>query len=160
MRTALICLVMSCLAAFCSYTLWGLSELKTLPKDVSRVDPAEFRRVAMEWIEKNKTDIVNGAPVVPAVPAEEGDNYLLAHSWRFVPLFKMKKGRVYRLRISSSDMLYGLSFYKDGLNFKIIPGYEQIITISPREAGGMPIFCNEYCGLGHHLMTGRIVVED
>ena len=40
------------------------------------------------------------------------------------------------------------------------PGYEQIITITPTEAGEFGIACNEYCGIGHHQMTGRIRVVE
>jgi cytochrome c oxidase subunit 2 len=32
--------------------------------------------------------------------------------------------------------------------------------LAPEKAGEFPLICNEYCGLGHHLMIGRIVVKE
>ena len=35
-----------------------------------------------------------------------------------------------------------------------------IVTLPPIGDGDFGIACNEYCGIGHHLMTGRIRVID
>jgi cytochrome c oxidase subunit 2 len=35
-----------------------------------------------------------------------------------------------------------------------------ILTIEPNEAGTFGVVCNEYCGIGHHLMLGRIYVVE
>ena len=40
------------------------------------------------------------------------------------------------------------------------PGYEHVITLTPTEAGEFGIICNEFCGIGHHTMTGKIYVKD
>jgi cytochrome c oxidase subunit 2 len=34
-----------------------------------------------------------------------------------------------------------------------------VLTITPTSTGVFPIICNEFCGIGHHMMTGRIIVE-
>jgi cytochrome c oxidase subunit 2 len=34
-----------------------------------------------------------------------------------------------------------------------------VLTITPTSTGIFPIICNEFCGIGHHMMTGRIIVE-
>ena len=40
-----------------------------------------------------------------------------------------------------------------------LPG--QIARVSARfdKPGTYPFFCHEYCGLGHHAMFGKVVVE-
>ena len=32
--------------------------------------------------------------------------------------------------------------------------------MTPTEAGEFSIICNEFCGIGHHTMTGKIYVKD
>jgi cytochrome c oxidase subunit II len=46
------------------------------------------------------------------------------------------------------------------LNFQVLPGYLYVIEGHAHETGEFSIVCNEFCGLGHHLMTGRIIVVD
>ena len=46
------------------------------------------------------------------------------------------------------------------INFQVLPDYVTVIQLTPEEAGEYPIVCNEYCGLGHHLMLGRIIVTE
>jgi cytochrome c oxidase subunit II len=35
-----------------------------------------------------------------------------------------------------------------------------VLTVTPEKVGEYSIICNEYCGLGHHAMIGRIIVVD
>jgi cytochrome c oxidase subunit II len=35
-----------------------------------------------------------------------------------------------------------------------------VITLTPTETGEFSVVCNEYCGIGHHTMVGRIRVVD
>jgi cytochrome c oxidase subunit 2 len=35
-----------------------------------------------------------------------------------------------------------------------------VITMTPTETGEFGIVCNEFCGIGHHTMTGKIRVVD
>ena len=79
--------------------------------------------------------------------------------WSFYPVLKMKKGQTYRLHISSMDLQHGFSLQPLNMNFQVVPKYDHVLTITPTSAGEFPIICNEFCGIGHHTMTGRIIVE-
>ena len=35
-----------------------------------------------------------------------------------------------------------------------------VLTVTPDTSGDQTIICNEYCGVGHHLMTGKIYVTE
>jgi cytochrome c oxidase subunit 2 len=35
-----------------------------------------------------------------------------------------------------------------------------VLTITPTQAGVFSVVCNEFCGVGHHQMTGRIRVVE
>jgi cytochrome c oxidase subunit 2 len=42
----------------------------------------------------------------------------------------------------------------------VVPGYDYGLRMTPTEAGDFRIICNEFCGIGHHLMLGRVIVVD
>ena len=35
-----------------------------------------------------------------------------------------------------------------------------VITVTPDTAGEFTVVCNEFCGIGHHLMLGKIYVRE
>jgi cytochrome c oxidase subunit 2 len=72
----------------------------------------------------------------------------------------LKKGQTYRLHISSQDLNHGFSIQPLNMNFQVVPGYDYVLTFTPTSAGEFPIICNEFCGIGHHTMTGRIIVVE
>jgi cytochrome c oxidase subunit 2 len=134
-----------------------------------RVTPAEFGTRVRGFVEANKVgevetvDWLSGTPIPVSVPVVEippgGDGYLQAGGWKFYPVIKMKKGQTYRLHISSLDFQHGFSLQPLNMNFQVLPGYDHVLTITPTSTGVFPIICNEFCGYGHHMMTGRIIVE-
>ena len=110
-----------------------------------------------QFIETNRVGEINGVPVVE--PAPGSDAYLLGRMWNWYPVLKLKEGQTYRLHISSSDLQHGLSLLPMNMNFQILPGYDHVLTLTPTTKGEFEIICNEFCGIGHHLMTGRIIVD-
>ena len=99
-----------------------------------------------------------GVPVV--APPEGGDVYLMARLWEFWPVLEMKKDVPYRFHLSSADWQHGFSLQPTNINISVHPGYEHIFTLTPTEAGVFGIVCNEFCGIGHHTMSGRIRVVE
>jgi cytochrome c oxidase subunit II len=96
---------------------------------------------------------------VPVVRPPAGEDvYLLARLWEWWPILELQKGQSYRIHLSSLDWQHGFSLQPVNINISVHPGYEQIITLTPTEVGEFEIACNEYCGIGHHVMTGRIRV--
>jgi hypothetical protein len=43
---------------------------------------------------------------------------------------------------------------------QIIPGYDYALEVTPTASGDFRIICNEFCGIGHHTMVGRVIVLD
>jgi cytochrome c oxidase subunit 2 len=85
---------------------------------------------------------------------------MLARQFEWWPVLEFQKGKSYRLHLSSADVQHGFSLQPENINLQIHPGYEMVITIKPTRTGTFGVVCNEYCGLGHHQMTGRIIVVD
>lgn len=121
------------------------------------VDAEAFRARVERFVEANRVGEVNGVPVVEAAPGS--DVYLLAQMWRWYPVLKLREGQTYRVHISSVDLQHGFSLLPMNMNFQVLPGYDHVLTLTPTSKGEFEIVCNEFCGIGHHMMTGRIIVE-
>jgi cytochrome c oxidase subunit 2 len=88
------------------------------------------------------------------------DAYILAARYTFYPELVLKAGHRYRIWLSAADALHGFSLVGGGqnLNLQIAPNHAYGVSFVPAKPGTYLIVCNEYCGLGHHHMTGRITV--
>lgn len=122
-----------------------------------RVEQEAFLDRVMAFTNANKAGEVNGVPI--AEPAPGSDIYLMGQMWRWFPVLKLKKDQTYRLHVSSYDIQHGLSLLPMNMNFQVLPGYDHVLTLTPTTTGEFSIVCNEFCGIGHHMMTGRIIVE-
>jgi cytochrome c oxidase subunit 2 len=62
-------------------------------------------------------------------------------------------------RLTSSDVIHGFEVVGTNANAMAVPGYVSQFTVTFPRPGEYTIACNEYCGLMHHGMVGRIVVK-
>lgn len=118
----------------------------------------KFRDKYVVKDEKGEEVTINGVPVVHPPPG--GDAYLVARMWSWQPVLELEKGKTYRVHLSSLDLQHGFSLYPLNINFMVIPGQDYVITMTPTSSGDFSILCNEYCGLGHHSMVGKLIVKD
>jgi cytochrome c oxidase subunit II len=124
-----------------------------------RIEPAEFHARVEAFTATHKVSEIGGIPVVAPPP---GDIYLEASAFAWRPILQLKRGETYRLLLSSRDLQHGFSLLMQprSLNYQVLPGFVLSVFLTPEKAGEYPLACNEYCGLGHHLMLGRIIVTD
>lgn len=124
------------------------------------ITPAEFQTRVEQFTTANKVGEISGVPIVAPKPG--GDVYLQAQTFAWRPVIQLKRGESYRFFISSRDVQHGFSLQmpRKSINFQILPGYVTEVELTPEKSGIFPIVCNEYCGLGHHLMAGQIIVTD
>ena len=64
-----------------------------------------------------------------------------------------------RFRMTSPDVLHGFQVVGTNANVMSVPGYVTEFSMTFSEPGEYLIVCNEYCGLSHHLMQARLIVE-
>jgi cytochrome c oxidase subunit 2 len=147
-----------CLVLTAMMPYWHFRGKQNSTGESARVEAAAFMDRVDRFVEASKVGEDQGRPVCQ--PSPGGDAYLLARMWQFYPVLKLKRGQTYRLHLSSADLNHGFSLQPVNMNFQIVPGYDHVLTLTPTEAGVFPIICNEFCGIGHHLMTGRIIVEE
>lgn len=73
---------------------------------------------------------------------------------------RVPAGRPVTFRITSADVVHGFEIVGTNGNTMVIPGYVSQFTTTFAHPGEYLIVCNEFCGLGHHLMSGKLVVEE
>lgn len=145
------------LVMFFMMIYWHGSGKQNLSNEAYRTDPAVFAQKAQAMAEKHKVGEEAGIPVVH--PPVGSDVYLIARLWQWWPILELEKDKDYRLHIMSMDWLHGFSVQPVNLNLQIHPNYDMVITLTPDQAGTFGIVCNEYCGIGHHTMVGKIYVK-
>ena len=62
-------------------------------------------------------------------------------------------------RITSSDVMHGFQIVGTNANSMAIPGYVSQFSLTFTQRGEYIITCNEYCGILHHAMVGKLIVQ-
>jgi cytochrome c oxidase subunit II len=146
------------LILFSGMLIWQAIGDQQGPAESYRIDQAEFAAELESFIEARQVDEEAGVPVVAPEPGD--DVFLQAMQFQWRPILQLQRGETYRLLVSSTDVQHGLSIQPVNLNFQVLPGYLYVVELTPTEAGEFALVCNEFCGLGHHVMTGKIIVTD
>lgn len=68
-------------------------------------------------------------------------------------------GSKIHFEVTSPDVVHGMYIAGTNVNMMIVPGHISEFTHTFNKPGDYLILCNEYCGSGHHLMVGRIIVQ-
>jgi cytochrome c oxidase subunit 2 len=120
-----------------------------LPGDAGRVEPA---RVA-------ETAPFNQLGVAQVAPGEY-EVTMLAQVWAFAPAeIRVPAGSRVHFRVTSKDVVHGFWIPRANVNVMVLPGQVAHVAARFDIPGEYPIICHEYCGIAHHVMAGKIVVE-
>ena len=146
-----------CLVMFLAMPYWHFRGKQNSTGEAYRVSAADFTARVDRFIEQHQVGEMEGVAVVEPPPG--GDAYILARMWSFTPILKLHRGQTYRVHISSPDLQHGFSLQPLNMNFQAVPGYDHVLTLTPTSKGEFTIACNEFCGIGHDKMIGKILVE-
>lgn len=148
------CLIM--FAMMVGWHIWGNQNLST---ETYKTTPDLFMQKAQVGVDKYtvRTETDEKIPVIAPPPGS--DVYLVARLWNFWPIIEFEKGKTYRLHLTSLDYNHGFSLQPANINIQVVPGYEHVVTVTPNQSGTYSVVCNEFCGIGHHQMVGRIYVK-
>ncbi len=134
---------------------WHITGKQNPPQEYYRVSPTKFASIVERFTQKYKTGEENGVAIVEP---PEGDIFIAGSQFVWHPILKLQSGKTYRLHLSSTDVQHGFSIYPLNMNFMALPDMDYVLTIQPDKPGEYFIICNEFCGGGHHAMTGKIIV--
>jgi cytochrome c oxidase subunit 2 len=73
---------------------------------------------------------------------------------------RVPAGRRIRFRMTSADVTHGFMITGTNANTMLVPGYVSQFTTVFNKPGDYLIVCHEFCGNGHHVMSGRLIVEE
>ena len=147
-----------CMVLFAMMPLWHWKGGQNPSGVRRRVEPGAFMQRTEEFIKQYRVGEDRGIPIVAPPPG--ADVYLTAMAFQWRPILKLRKGAQYTLHLSSLDVNHGFSLFPINVNFQVVPGYDYGLRVTPNAAGDFRIMCNEFCGIGHHLMVGRVIVDD
>ena len=100
-------------------------------------------------------------PQVKMVADGEYEAYIRSQIWLFTPSeIHIPVGAKLTMYITSQDVQHGLKIDRTNVNVMVLPGQVSKMSHTFTKAGVYNFICHEYCGVGHHTMFGRIIVED
>lgn len=154
-----------CILMFAMMPLWHFKGGQNPSGVRGRCTPKDFMARVDRFVKDYQVKLPDGTPLAergfPVVaPPAGSDIYLQAQMWRWSPVLVLEKGVTYTIHMSSVDLNHGFSLYPTNLNLQIVPGYDYALKMTPNEARDYRIVCNEFCGIGHHTMVGRILVVE
>lgn len=118
------------------------------PSHVETIDPRTVWNDA-RFAKRGVTVDERGATVV-----------VIAMMFAFQPAeIRVPAGRPVTFRMTSADVTHGFQIVGTNGNTMVVPGYISQFTTVFKTPGEYLIVCNEYCGLSHHLMSAKLIVE-
>lgn len=145
---------------FGTMIVWHMIGEQNLSNEAYQIDPDVFTERTEAMVEQYtvREEGDTGIPVVH--PPAGSDIYMIARLWEWWPILELEKDQTYRLHLSSLDYQHGFSLQPTNINLQVHPGYEMVVELKPNKTGPFGVVCNEYCGIGHHNMVGKIFVVD
>jgi cytochrome c oxidase subunit 2 len=130
-----------------AYATFGMN--MHLPGRVAQIDPqkvfqtAPFTTPGVRKTGENKYDVV-----------------IIAMAWAFMPAeIRVPRNAEVTFTATSVDVIHGFEIERTRVNMMLIPGQVGRLTHVFREPGEYLLLCHEYCGTGHHTMSGKVIVE-
>lgn len=120
-----------------------------LPGRVAQIDPRQLA-----------TTPPFDQPGVRQVGPGEYEVVIIARAWSFQPTeVRVPAGARITFTATAQDVLHGFNVEGTRLNMMLIPGQVSRNEYRFSEPGEYLLICHEYCGLGHHMMAGKVIVE-
>lgn len=138
-------------ATVVAVTVFGIR----LPSPVERIDPRRLDETAF------------ATPGVRQIAGNRYEAYLVAKSWTFdagpeagnPATLRFPRGSQVTFYVTSVDVMHGFQIEKHTVNLELVPGQVARATANFNRPGTYHIICNHYCGAGHQVMYGVIIVE-
>ncbi|MEO0248297.1 MAG: cytochrome c oxidase subunit II [candidate division WOR-3 bacterium] len=85
---------------------------------------------------------------------------LVARMWTFEPNeIRIPAGSTVDIYVTSRDVVHGFHVERTLVNLMAIPGVVSYRRVTFDRPGEYLFVCHEFCGIAHHTMAGKIIVE-
>ncbi len=119
-----------------------------LPSPQGNVDPADL--AATDFAE----------PGLRQLGPQQYEVYMIGQLWSWQPSeITIPQGSKLTLYLTSRDVQHGFKVIDTTINLMVVPGQISRATHVFDTPGTYQIVCHEYCGLQHHTMAAKIIVE-
>jgi cytochrome c oxidase subunit II len=99
-------------------------------------------------------------PGVRQTGPNEYEVVIVGRTWFFQPNeIRVPVGAEVTFVGTAGDVIHGIHIERTRVNVMLIPGQVARVTYRFREPGEYLMMCHEYCGLLHHAMAGKVIVE-
>ena len=71
---------------------------------------------------------------------------------------EIPKGATVLFQVVTKDVIHGFNIAGTNVNMMVEPGYISSMEVEMNQAGEFTLLCNEYCGIGHHMMYTTVEV--
>jgi cytochrome c oxidase subunit 2 len=120
-----------------------------VPDIAGRIDPVAINNVAPF-----------NEPGVRELAPGRYEATLIAQTFLFTPNeIEIPAGSDVTFILTSRDVIHGFKIVGTSVNMMAVPGQISKMTAHFPEPGEYLILCHEYCGSGHHVMYGKIIVK-
>src|SRR5437773_4979277 len=87
--------------------------------------------------------------------------HVTAKKYEFNPnMITVRKGEHVKLVITATDRDHGFKLDAFKINQHLKKGEPATVEFDAKNAGEFPFQCSVICGMGHHRMKGKLVVEE
>lgn len=104
-------------------------------------------------VEQSLISRENPFGVIPDDPAGQ-DDILVSD-----PVLHLPVNQPVKLLLRSKDVLHDFAVAEFRLKMDLVPGMVTYFWLEPTVIGEYDVLCEELCGIGHHTMQGRVIVE-
>lgn len=119
--------------------------------------PGHMRKIAPEDV---KTAAPFNQPALTAIGPNEYKATMVAEMFAFAPgEIVIPKGAKVHFEITSPDVVHGLLIPDTNVNMMVVPGHVTEFDYTFNKSGEYAMLCHEYCGVGHHMMMGKLIVR-
>ena len=120
-----------------------------VPSIAGRIDPTRVTETAPF----DRPGVVKTGPVSYEVR-------MIGQIWAFTPNeIRVPVGSTVTFVATSKDVIHGLFIPGANVNVMLIPGQISRVTARFDREGEFFMACHEYCGIAHHTMGGKVIVE-
>jgi cytochrome c oxidase subunit 2 len=120
-----------------------------VPSVAGRIDPSKVTETAPF----DQPGVVQTGPVSYEVR-------MIGQIWAFTPNeIRVPVGSTVTFVATSKDVIHGLFIPGANVNVMLIPGQIARVTARFDREGEFFMACHEYCGIAHHTMGGKVIVE-